>query len=65
LVNIVNTISNFYVNPVRHERIYKEIPSSFAWNRLNKVKKIDFNTINDEVNEEIEKANAFVDQMLQ
>ncbi|MBP7563868.1 MAG: HDOD domain-containing protein [Candidatus Cloacimonetes bacterium] len=65
LVNIVNTISNFYVNPVRHERIFKEIPSSFAWNRLNKLKKLDFNTISDEVNEEIEKANAFVDQMLQ
>ncbi len=65
LVNIVNTISNYYVNQVRHERIYKEIPSSFAWNRLNKVKKIDFNDIGAEVNEEIEKANAFVDQMLQ
>lgn len=64
LINIVNTISNYYVNPVRHERIYREIPTSFAWKQLNKMKKIKFADIENEVEEEIAKANIFVDQMV-
>lgn len=64
LVSIANTISNFYVNPTRHERIFKEIPNSYSWNKLNKVKKNDFQEITVQVSEEIEKANIFVDQMM-
>jgi putative nucleotidyltransferase with HDIG domain len=64
LVNIANTISNFYVNPTRHERIFKDIPNSYSWNKLNKLKKNDFQEITIQVSEEIEKANIFVDQMM-
>ncbi|HOE91541.1 MAG TPA: HDOD domain-containing protein [Candidatus Cloacimonadota bacterium] len=63
LINIVNTISNYYVNPIRHERIYREIPSSFSWGKLNKLKKLDFADLEREIEEEIEKANSFVEQM--
>jgi putative nucleotidyltransferase with HDIG domain len=64
LVNVANTIANYYSNPTRHERVFKEISGSFAWNKLNKIKKIDFQTIAESFTEELEKANSFVDQMM-
>lgn len=64
LVDIADTISNYYVNQTRYERIFREIPGSYAWNKLNKIKKLDFASIAERFEEELEKANSFVDQMM-
>lgn len=64
LVNIANVMSNYQVNPERYERAFVEIPKSYAWEKLNKIKKLDFETIKAGLSEEMEKANAFINQVI-
>ncbi len=64
LVNIANVMSNYQVNSERYERGFIEIPKSFAWEKLCKIRKIDFESIKENLPEEMEKANAFINQVI-